>query len=71
MESVESQEVARRTTSHVSAQYVPGMKSARGTPYLYNTILFLSEIFELRNAEADETKAERPFGLKKFFASIV
>ena len=47
------------------------MKSARGTPYLYNTILFLSEIFELRNAEADETKAERPFGLKKFFASIV
>jgi hypothetical protein len=40
-------------------------------PYLYDTILFLPEVFELRDAESDEAKAKRPFGLKELFAGLV
>jgi len=28
-------------------------------------------VFEPRDAESDETKAERPFELREFFASVV
>ena len=52
---MENQEAARRTTGDdTSAPVCTGKATAReGTPDLSDTALFLSEVFELRDAESD------------------
>jgi hypothetical protein len=48
-----------------------GVATATGRPYLLQTIPFLLDASEPRDMESDETKAERPFGLKKFVTCLV
>lgn len=40
-------------------------------PYLFDTVVFFPEVFELGDAEANKTKAKWPFGLKELFASFI
>ena len=70
---MENQEAARRTKGDdISAPVCNGVGNAReGTRDLSDTALFLSEVFELRDAESDQAKGKRPFGLKEFPAGLV
>jgi hypothetical protein len=70
---MENQEAVRRTMGDdISASVCTRIATAReGTPDLSDTALFLSEVFELRDTESDQTEAEWPFRLEEFFASLV
>jgi len=70
---MENQEAVRRTMGDdISASVCTRIATAReGTPDLSDTAVVLSEVFELRDTESDQTKAKRPFGLKELFAGLV